>query len=181
MKKNLRILTGLVLLVLFGCAEQQNFDQYDDISVTPTLEGSLLYVETPESEINQASGGNFIVETFNFDAFTEGFVSDNLLDGSITYQLENTTSKPLELQVEFLDEGGNVLDTEFFSLDPAPTAILNREVAYGMGGRSIDIIRNTSAFRLTATNLGDSSSTSAEPQPRFIFRSSAQFRIELKG
>lgn len=181
MKKTLSLFTAMLLLVSFGCVEQQNFDQYDDISVTPTLEGSLLYVETPESEINQATGVNFIVETFNFDAFTEGFVSDNLLDGSITYQLENTTSKPLELQVEFLDEAGNVLDTELFSLDPAPSAVLNREVAYGMGGKSIDIIRNTSAFRFTALNLGDNSSTSSEPEPRFVFRSSAKFRIELKG
>jgi hypothetical protein len=161
--------------------EQQNFDQFDDLVIIPTVEASILYVESPESVINDAAAAAWYMQTFNFDAFNEQFFADNILDGVITYELENTTSKPLDILFEYLDDAGNLLDSEFFSLDPAPTAILRRETAYGTpSGRSLDIIRNTSAVRVSANNRGDSTSESSLTDPMLIFRSSGKFRLQLK-
>ncbi len=179
--RKIRYLFFLILTGLSSCVEEQNFNQFNDLEIIPTIEASILYVESPESVINEASGAVWYIQTFNFDAFNEQFFADNVLDGVITYELENTTSKPLELLFEYLDEGGNVLDTEFFSLDPAPTAVLRRETAYGTPtGRSLDIIRNTSGVRVNARNLGDTTSVSTLPDPMVIFRSSGKFRLRLK-
>ena len=169
-------------LVLFqSCSDEQDFNQFDDLDIIPTLEAALLYVEVPEDIINQGVGINFYSQVFNFDAFEEPFFSDNVLDGTLSYQVENTTSKPIDVIVEFLDVSGNVLDVESFTLDPAPTAVLNREITYGTpSGRSIDIIRNTSAIRVTGINLGDTTSVSGLPEPSVFLRSSAQFRLRLK-
>lgn len=176
-----KLLLLWISLWVLSCSEEQNFDQFDDLSVTPTVEASMLYVEAPERIINQLTGLNFFQQTFNFDAFAEEFVSERLLDGVVTYELENTTSKPLELLVEFLDEGDTVLDSEFFIMPGAPTALLRRDIAYGgLGGRDIDIIRNTSSIRVSARNLGDNTSISSLPNPMVILRSSAAFRIRLK-
>ena len=179
--RKLQYLFSLLSLILWSCVEQQNFDQFDDLQIIPTVEASILYVESPESVINDAGAAAWYAQTFNFDAFNEQFFADNVLDGVITYELENTTSKPLEILFEYLDEAGNLLDSEFFSLDPAPTAVLRRETAYGTPtGRNIDIIRNTSAVRVNANNLGDSTSVSSLPDPMIIFRSSGKFRVQLK-
>ncbi len=180
--KPLKATISFVLACIsFSCADKQNFDQYDDLGITPTVASSLVYVESPEEYINNTAGLDFYTQDFNFDAFNEDFFAERVLDGSITYELENTTSKPLEITLSFLDDDGNVLDTENFSVDPAPTAVLTREVFYGgPTGRSIDIIRNTSAFRVTARNLGDNTSVSGIPDPKIIFRSSARFRLRLK-
>jgi len=170
-----------LILTALSCAEKQDFTQYENLEITPTAEASLLYIESPESLINQGSAGIYYTEDFNFDAFEEAFVSDRVLDGTISYEVENTTSKELEITIEFLDKGGNVLDTEFFTVDPAPTAILQREITYGgASGRSIDILKNTSSIRVSARNLGDTTSVSTEPDPKIILRSSAQIRIRLK-
>ena len=175
------ILAILFCAVIFGsCADKQDFDQLDNLDIIPTAEASILYVETPEYIINQLNGVNFYTQTFNFDAFSEDFVADNVLDGVITYEVENTTSKPLDITFEFLDEAGNSLDMENFMVNAAPTAILTREIAYGPAGRSLDIIRNTSAIRVSATNLGDNTSISSLPNPSIFLRSSAKFRIQLK-
>jgi hypothetical protein len=175
------IMAVMCLASMWSCVEEQDFNQYDDISVTPTLEGSILYVETPERIINQVVGVNFISQDVNFDAFSEEFVAERALDGIVIYEVENTTSKQLNISVEFLDIAGNVLDTENFSVSPAPTAILRREIAYGgTSGRSIDIIRNTSDLRVSAENLGNNSSVSSLPDPKIILRSSAKLRIRLK-
>ncbi len=168
------------LLTLISCSDDQDFGQFNDLDVIPTAEASLLFVEVPEEVINAAGGANFYTQTFNFDAFEEDFFAENVIDGTITYEVENTTSKPLDVTIEFLDDAGNVLDTENFMIDPAPTAILRREITYGTPtGRDINIIINTSAIRITGINLGDNTSVSSLPDPTVFLRSSAQFRVRL--
>ena len=166
--------------ILCSCAERQDFDQLDNLDVIPTVEASILYVETPENVINQANGSNFYSQIINFDAFSEEFISENIVDGVMSYEVENTTSKPLNITFEFIDEAGNLLDSENFTVSAAPTAILQRNTAYGPAGRSLDIIRNTSAIRVSASNLGDNTSVSTLPNPTIFLRSSAKFRIRLE-
>ena len=182
MTGNLRhLFSGLIfLLLLVSCVEDLDFGQEDNLEITPTYESSLLYIEVPERIINLSSGINFVSQNFNFDAFAEDLFSERAIDGVIVYEIENTTSKQLEIQVEFLDEAGNVLDTEQFTVQPHPTERLRVEIAYGDAGRSMDIIRSTSSIRVNATNLGDSSSTSEVPNSLVTFKSSAKFRLRIK-
>lgn len=170
----------LVFGIFFSCSDKQDFDQYDDLRITPTYESSLLYVEAPERIINSTVGLDFVSQVFNFDAFNQKVFVDRVLDGAITYQLENTTSKRLFIEVDFLDDSDNVLDTEIFFIEPAPTPIVNREIVYGTLGRSIDIITNTSNIRVSAENLGDNTSTSGLPNAMVTLKSSAKFRVRLK-
>lgn len=182
MKKSGRYLYAvLAAMLLFSCVEEQDFNQYDDLSVTPTYEASVLYLEVPESAINLLPSGYTYSQDFNFDAFSEDIFADRVLEGVITYNVENTTSKPIEIQIEFLDEAGAVLDTEQFDLPSEPTAVLQREIAYGPSGRSLNIIRNTSSISVTATNNGDNVSTSSQDDPMVTLRSSGKFTVRIKG
>ncbi|TLF43252.1 hypothetical protein FEK29_14170 [Maribacter aurantiacus] len=172
------LFVGLVLL--FSCSDKQDFGQYDDLTITPTFETSIFYVKTQESIINRVTGISFFSQDFNFDAFEEDIFTERVLEGSITYELENTTSKEIEITIEFLNENGDVLDTEFFQMDAAPTALLTRVVAYGGADKSLDILRNTSQVRLSARNLGDNTSTSNLPDPAIELRSIAKFTVRVK-
>lgn len=175
------MLAMLAALLFTSCVEEQDFSQYDDLNLLPTVESSILYLESPESLINEIPSNTYYSQTFNFDAFSEQFIAERLVEGVITFELENTTSKPLRLVVEFLDEADNTLYTQVFNIPAAPTAILRREVSFGTaGGEDIAIITNTSSIRLSAENLGDNSSVSSLPDPKVIFRSSAKFTLELK-
>lgn len=180
--KGFRILVTVIFgfLLVIACSEQQDFDQLDNLEITPTYETSVFYVKVQESLINRVSGLSFFTQDFNFDAFEEPFFAERVLSGVLSYELENTTSKPIEISLEFLDENENILDTEEFRMDAAPTSTLIRNVAYGPTGKSLDIIKNTSKIRLVATNLGDGSSTSNLANPSIVLRSSAKFTLELK-
>jgi len=172
----------LALLGLFSlnsCSEELDFDQAEDLQVTPTVATSLFYLETPEAEINSAPAGSFISEVFEFEAFSEDFIAENVLEGTITYEYENSTSKEIQLNIEFLDAAGEILDVEQFPVD-APSGAVQREVLYGVGGKSLDILRNTTQIRLSGANLGDNTSTSSASEPKFILRSSAAFRLQLQ-
>ncbi|SIQ26505.1 hypothetical protein [Maribacter ulvicola] len=182
MRKGVRILLIVLvgLLLVTSCSEEQDFDQINDLAIAPSYETSIFYVKAQEPLINSIEDLSFFTQEFNFDAFEEPFFANRVLAGVLTYELENTTSKPIEIRLEFLDENENVLDTEVFSMDAAPTAILQREVAYGPSGKSIDIIKATSEMRLTAINLGDHSSESTLQDPAIVLRSSAEFTLELQ-
>ncbi|NNL09303.1 MAG: hypothetical protein HKP38_08785 [Croceitalea sp.] len=163
-----------------SCAEDQNFNQIEDISIVPTLATSIFYFESDEEFINDSSAGQFYTQLFTFEVFNQDFVADRILDGFISYQLENTTSKELEIQIEFLDENDNTLDSETFIIEPAPAPLLQRQIAYGDGGRSLDILKNTTNIRVSGQNLGDNNSISSLSEPKIILRSSAEFRLRLQ-
>ncbi len=169
-------------LSLVSCIEEQDFDQADDIVIEPTLEASIFYFETTEDVINSnPDPAGFYTNDFNFDAFKDDYFSDNVIEGSIFYQLENTTSKPVIVTIELIDDGGNVLDTTTLNIGAEAVNTTDVEVFYGgTSARSLDIIRNTSALRLSAQNLGDDTSISSKANPKLIFRSSANFKISVR-
>lgn len=174
------ILLVICILMAISCSEKQDFTQYDDLSITPTLETSIFFVKVQESLINRVVGLSFFTQDFNFDAFEEAFFSERVIESVITYELENTTDKPIEIEIAFLDENEALLDTELFTMPAAPTAVFTREVSYGNTGKSLDILRNTTNLRLNAANFGDNVSTSGIPGAAIVLRSSAQFMLRLK-
>ncbi|WP_291869171.1 hypothetical protein [Maribacter sp.] len=181
--KKIGLFCVLFALMLIGhsCIEEQDFGQYDDLSVIPKFESSIIYIEATEEVINLAPNTTFYSQEFDFNPFSESVFADRVVDGVITYELENTTSKDLDIKLEFLDESGVILDTEIFSpIYKAPSAVLKREVVYGNTGESLDIIINTSKIRVTANNLSDNSSVSTQPEPLIVLKSSGKFSVRVK-
>ncbi|MEO9893386.1 hypothetical protein [Aurantibacter sp.] len=171
----------LAMVTLQSCVEDLDFDQFDDLQIEPVIEGSILYVEAPEDIINRAIASNFYSQDFNFDGFSDAFFADRVIDGVVTYLVENTTSKDLNISVDFVDEAGNVLDVEFFNVPAAPPMQqILREIPYGGTGNSLDILINTSAIRVTAENNGDTSSTSDISDAKVTIKSSGKFRLSVK-
>lgn len=171
----------LFIALCSSCVKEQDFNQFENLSISPTITSSILYVETTEEVINSVAPGVFYAEEFNFDAFTEDFFAEGVLSGVLTYEIENSTSKTIEIIIELLDENGIVLDTETIRVESAPPVFTKTvEIAYGPGGKSIDIIKNTSAIRVSARNLSNDTSISSEPNPKIILRSSGTFKVELK-
>ncbi len=167
-------------LVFFSCTEPVDSAQVEDLSVTPTLEASLLFVEASENVINSSTDTNVFSNEFNFDAFSNELFAERVIDGSITYVITNTTSKDLEIEVEFLDATLNLIDTEFFNIQAAPSTVIKREIFYGPSGRNLDIIRNLTEIRVTAVNLSGTTSTSIENDPLIKLQSSAKFRVRVR-
>ncbi len=182
------ILLFSLFIGIFSCSDELDFDQFDDLEITPELVSSIVFVEVPEGIINLASfitppilpGEDFFTNDFTFEAFNEDLFARRVISGIITYDIENTTSKPLEISFIFSDEGGLDLDREVFNLSPNQS--ITRDVPYGPipGGKSLEIIKNTSIIKLGAVNLGDYTSTSSLPEPKIVLKSKAEFKVALK-
>lgn len=177
MNKGILIILAFLLL---GCSEPLDFSQSEDLEVIPTVTSSLIYFESDEATINQAPTPFFFNQDFIFDAFNNDFVNERVLDGIILYQIENNTSKLINLSIQFLDENDTILDTENFEIEANANEVLERGVVYGAEGKSMDILRNTQSFQVIAENLGDNISTTSQNGSLLIFRSSGSFRIQLQ-
>lgn len=175
------LIASISILMLSSCTEEQDFSQIDDLSVTPTLASGIFYLESDEETINSAgSFSAFYSQTVNFDAFNEAYVAERLLEGVMIYEIENTTSKRVDISIDFLDESGTPIYQESFTVEANPTETFTREVTYGPGGLSLSILTNTSSFRVTGRNLGDATSTSSLPEPKISLSSAAEFIFRLK-
>ena len=178
--KHVIALCWVVFCTLVSCTQQTlDFDQFDDLKAEPVLEASIIYIEVPERIINLATETNFFTEDFNFDAFSADLFAERVIEGTVTYVIENTTTKTLNITVEFLDESGAVLDTENFSTNPPPSPALEFERAEGGTGRSIDIIKNLSSIRVSAENLGGTATTSVFPDPKVTLKSKGKFKLSV--
>ncbi|WP_394747245.1 hypothetical protein [Spongiimicrobium salis] len=185
MSKNHAITVFLLVAALFisSCAEDQDFDQIESVELRPSVQSSLFLIEAPESLVNASAGANVFTQTFEFDPFNDNVIGDRVIDGSITYEVENSTSKELQVIVDFLDASGTALDQETFTVSPSippQPFIERREVFYGPGGKDITILQNTTILSIVATNLGDNISTSSLTEPKIILRSSGNFRVRIR-
>ena len=173
-------ITGLLFCAI-SCMEEQDFDQIDDLSITPTLATGIFYLESDEETIDREGAlSSFYDQEVTFEAFNEQFVAERLIEGTITYETENTTSKTLRIIVEFLNEDGSVLDVERFDVEANSPTVVERTVFYGVGGKNINILIGTTSLRILADNLGNGSSASSNQDPRIIFRSGAEFLFRLQ-
>ncbi|MFT6795817.1 MAG: ABC-type uncharacterized transport system auxiliary subunit, partial [Maribacter sp.] len=62
------LLLSVLMLLIFACSEKQDFSQYNDLSITPSLETSIFFVKVQELLINSATDISFFTQDFNFDA-----------------------------------------------------------------------------------------------------------------
>src|SRR5690606_10471062 len=179
----LRLWVPTLLLCCTSCMEEQDFGQADDLNINPRVASGILYFESDEGTINDTGASNgevFYSKLTNFEAFNKDFMEDRLLEGLIVYELTNTTSKALTLEIEYLDESGNRIHGEFFGLGAHPSGTLTREVAYGPGGLSLALLTNTSDLRFNISKLGDASSVSSDPDPKIVVRVAGEFIVRLQ-
>lgn len=168
----------LLPLVFWACTEEQYTEQFEELQVQPSLESSLFYLRSTEEVINVFGGiGSVYEEEFEFDAFSQDFVDDRILEGFILYEIDNTTSKPLRIEVDFLNED-QLLDTEQLQVS-AYEENYSLQVFYGPGDKPLEILANTTVLRVRVVNLGDNVSESTLPSPSLVFRSSFQVTLTL--
>lgn len=179
----LRLWVPTLLLCCASCIEEQDFGQVDDLEINPRAASGILYFESDEKTINDTGASNgsvFYSKLTNFEAFHRDFMADRFLEGIIVYEITNTTSKDLTLEIEFLDDSGNRIHSEFFGIEAHPSGALTREVTYGPDGLPLSLLTNTSDLRFIASNFGDSSSVSTDPDPKVVVKVAGEFIVRLQ-
>lgn len=110
MKIKLNLLFSLFFAMLFfsACIKDTDFDQTDDILVTPVLElDFLLFNLNSESFTDHGVNNLILSDTTYFEFLSEDFVSDNLIRAEIFFKYTNSLPVEFITEYKFLDENNN--------------------------------------------------------------------------
>ncbi len=173
--KFLKKIIPIFILVLASCSDEQDFSQAKDLEVTTDLSGPILSVEVPEDIFNSDT---FIPQEVNFDGFQTSLFSERVVSGVINFEVNNTTSKELDLTVNFLNDSGVIIDYKIISIDAAPPEqIVLDSLVYD--DSNIEILKSISSISVSVENNGDTTSVSTIDDPKLTFQSSGSFKLEL--
>ncbi|MFS4484079.1 hypothetical protein ACKGJY_13745 [Hyunsoonleella sp. 2307UL5-6] len=118
----LNYLSVLSFLMLFiACTKPVDFNQLDDLLLEPVVESSIFFFNAEASEF--FTGGTEQSEVSDFvqiDIFNNSFINNNLIKLEFVLDIENSINRAYELQLDFLDTNGDLLETFTISADASP-------------------------------------------------------------
>ncbi|WP_159019286.1 hypothetical protein [Algibacter sp. L3A6] len=183
MIKSIRFKISLLFSIGFmaiSCTEAIDFDQADDIVLTPALEASLVYFDEPASRF--VDNGSTILSIQDFISvafFNDEFVVDNVEKAEFVFETQNTINRTFELQVDFLDQAGNLQHSLTVREDAAPdntdTVTTYTEV---FEGNSLSALKRTVAIVFTMRLL-PGAPLDEDTVGRIQYKSYAAFYINL--
>lgn len=111
MKKNLYLLFlfTAVLLLFTACIKDTDFEQTEDIVLSPTLELDFLFFDVNSTSFTDIDVNNLaITDTTNLDFLNDEIAVDNLIKAD--FYFKNTNSFPIQFttQYQFLDENNEI-------------------------------------------------------------------------
>ena len=109
MKRLIPLLTGFTFLVCLACVKDVDFDQIEDVVLTPVYEVDLIYsqFDTDDYIDNQLPPDTPIVvppirDTLNYDLTSTDFAIENLDRIELTFEFRNTIETSFEFTYQFL-------------------------------------------------------------------------------
>ncbi len=138
-KKVYLLLCSMVLIMLsISCVKDVDFDQTEDVVLTPVFELDFIYSEFDTSQFIDPDTDPTIVipevvinDTLNYDLLGTDFVVDNLERVELTFEFINTIQRDFTFSFGFLNDAGQ-------RIGPSYTIIANA----GMGAGTEPVITN---------------------------------------
>ena len=96
----------IVIATITSCVKDVDFDQADNILLTPVLASSILYTEVEASRFSENGMEIEIVRDSidNIEIFRDEFVKDNLVKVELSFEAANTINRTFNLQIDFLND-----------------------------------------------------------------------------
>jgi len=99
------------VLLAAGCVKDQDFNQADEIVLTPEIETDLVYLQLTQDNFVNSSGEaevSFVSQTTNLDFIRDSFIQNDLNRIDFTFDTANSFKQSFNTVVTFLDEAGEV-------------------------------------------------------------------------
>ncbi len=116
----------LVVCALVSCVEDVDFEQAEDIALSPVVESSLIFFDFPASQFSESTGTAIVVESdeLELDIFNDDFFRDNLIRSEFFFEVTNSIDRFFRADIIMYDENNQI--TYAFSIDITPDG--NNEV-----------------------------------------------------
>lgn len=194
--KRIVLILLLISISFAACVKELDFDQANDLEITPTLESSLVYFEI-DSERAVEEVLNFygidelppielfdsfnypvrvqLVDTTSIDVFNSTFYTKNLTEADILYQFTNSTITAYDVEVHFLTEDNLIIYDTSFIIEPGSieNPIVSNQIDNFTNDELISIT-NTAKMSVNVTIHVDTNFL-YNPEGSLLFKSSGTF------
>lgn len=174
------ITLALFLMCSFSCSSDLNFDQANDLKLTPVIEGNLSYFDVPAPSFVADDGSeyNFASDAQNFDVFRDKYFNSYLQRADFHFEITNTIQRAFAASIVLLDANDNPLYTINFDV-PAysgTTNIVTKTEIFQ--GAKLTILKNSRKMKfLIAMKPGTALNKNSTGS--FKLRSSATVYLEI--
>jgi hypothetical protein len=149
------IIAFVIILVAVSCTKEVDFNQANDIQLTPVFESSLVYIDEPASRfLINGSEITLLQDSVNIDFFNDQFVVDYLEKAEFLFQTTNTINRGFQVQVDMMDDFNQLQHTFTFSSSASPdnSDVVTEHVEV-FEGNSLTALKNTTKMVFTLTIL----------------------------
>ena len=111
----------MVMSITTSCIKDVDFDQAEDIVLTPVITSSAVFTDI---EASRFSENGIELETVNdtianIEIFSDEFINDNLVKAELVFETNNSINRTFGIQIDFLNEANELLHT--FNFDTLPS------------------------------------------------------------
>lgn len=140
------VLASLIVVSLFSCVKDVDFEQAEDLTVSPTLEVSLVRFSEPANRFLDDSGieQTTIRDSVRVEIFNDDFVVDNLRRAEFLFETTNSINRAFDAEILFLDDNDELQHRIEFGVDASDS---NQELV----SITEEIFENEAVEDLTAT------------------------------
>ncbi|WP_420574710.1 hypothetical protein [Kordia sp.] len=110
----------LFLFIVASCVKDVDFEQAEDISISPVLESSLLFFNFPASQFSEPTGTAIVTESddLEFDIFNDEFLRDNLIRAEFFFETTNSIDRNFRAEVFMYDTNDQITHAFSFGVIP---------------------------------------------------------------
>ena len=171
-------------LCLTACVQDVDFQQSENLSVSPALEASLIHFEEPAQSFVDDDGNELIIvsDSVYVEIFSDAFVVDNLVKAEFLFEATNTINRAFRADVDFYNDDFEMQYAFNFNVPPSPN---NQDVIVEyvevFESQSLEALKSTTNLVLTFTLLPSSDgSILQESTPGDLkFKSKGSFYLEI--
>ena len=184
-KTILKSVLGLcIILCSNACIKDVDFDQAEDLSITPALEVSIIHFEEPALTFLDEDGVELTIvkDSVNIEIFRDPFVIDNLIKADFLFEANNTINRAYNAEIEYFDDNYVLLHEFNFGVSASPNGEnIIVEYVEVFEGPELESLKATTNIVLTLTLMPSSDgSILEETSPGNLkLRSKASFYFDI--
>lgn len=114
-------LTVIINSVYLSCAESVDFNQINDLEITPVIESSLIFLDEPAARfLDNGAQLTTIQDHIQVDFFDNSFIIENLVKTEFVFETTNSINRGFRVRVDFLDSNSQSQHAFTFFVTASP-------------------------------------------------------------
>lgn len=164
----------------FSCTSDLNFDQVNDLKLTPVYEANFSYFDVPAKSFVSDTGMEipWAGDEYDFDVFRDKYLNSYLRKVDFYFEINNTINRPFSLNIVLLDANNRALTTikkGVPAYSGTATIVTSTEI---FENNRLELLKKTVKMGFLIT-IGSGSALNANSTGNLVLRSSATVYLEI--